>query len=149
MFLLFSKDFSIYIAFLLVSGVAMSQPGFMGKKNWVEGNLLLFSAMSNPTATQPQEEDFYQNVFHLNKTLALTYHRVLDRKRAIGFEVNLDATGFYWQPVQYQSNNTGAVVDMYTGEGEVPELKIRTKMVGVSYLKYAKRIRLNKTCYNT
>ena len=125
----------IYIPLLLLSGLAMSQPGFMGKKNWVEGNILLFSAIRSPTATRAHDEGFYKNVFHLNKTLALTYHRVLDRKRAIGFEFNYDATGFYWQP-----NLNGTPVNIYAQEEDVPDLKVRTKMVGVSYLKYANQL---------
>jgi hypothetical protein len=122
----------IYSALLFVFGTAMAQPGFMGKKNWVEGNLLFFSALRNPTATRALDDGFYKNIFHLNKTLALSYYRVLDRKRAIGFEYNYDLTGFYWQP-----QSEGHTVNIYKDKGEVPDLKIKTNTLGVSYLKYA------------
>jgi len=125
----------IYITLLIISGLAISQPGFMGKKNWLEGNLLVFSALRSPTATKTHDDGFYKNAFHLNKTLVFTYHRVVDRKRAIGVEINYDATGFYWQP-----SLNGNIVNMYADEGEVPDLKVRTKMIGISYLKYANKL---------
>lgn len=139
---------TLYIALLITSFFAAGQPGYLGKKNWVEANALLFSALSNPTVNKAQEDELLKNSFHINKTLAISYHRVLNRKRALGFVYNYDATGMYWQPTLYQESQGsygnsypyGNRVNVYNGKGEVPDLKVKTHMIGISHLRYIKKL---------
>jgi len=133
------KSFILIIGLLLAASTSFAQPGYRGKKNWIECDLLAFSAVLQPTynkgnggngADNPVSSMVY-NYLRFNTTLSFSYNRVIDRKQALGLQLNIDRTSFGYTP---QLN--GADIPLY--DDDLPETKLFSRTIGISYFKFSK-----------
>ena len=89
----------LIITFTLIISAAFSQPGYLGKKNWIQADLNLFSALFNPNATADYQDyvdggsSIFGRTLNINTTEYIKFHRCLDRKKSFHIGYGYGETG--------------------------------------------------------